>query len=72
MNDNPDFNDGYGAHAQNAKQKDNPFIERACRWDEGWRQREEQRLSHTLQKDKIKNIPVLSIGLIRNSEVKDV
>lgn len=44
--------EGYEAHSQNIERGENPYINPAIRWDNGWTKRETERKRHHLDKSK--------------------
>lgn len=40
--------EGFEAHGQNVERCDNPYLNLARLWDEGWSEREKQRRKHHL------------------------
>jgi len=49
--------EGFSAHGQNEPRTANPYLPKAGAWDEGWANRERQRLIHEVRREEAEHLP---------------
>jgi hypothetical protein len=59
--------EGFSAHGQNEPRTANPYLPKAAAWDEGWANRERQRLIHEVRREEAEHLPAFAAWLAQSA-----